>query len=190
MDYIDFKNNYDTHLISDTEGFTNIDEIVIRLFFFQTFITKLLKARENILSQTNNGKLGYFMFSYPGLAWVQYDHNSIRTLYSLVSMKTKAQLYKIYKNTKIKPKLRLHAIAALLIKCGEHFYNLYNGLDKARRFTKDNRLVYIDFVNPFPFIITNKISKKYTGEDIIELHEIALGKRFNSIFPEISQPQQ
>jgi len=183
--YIDFKNNTDDIIsLEPTEEVTALDSIVINLFTCEKFITGLLKARENILSQSNSGKRGYYTFSYPGLGWVQYDHNSIQTIYKLATTKTAIELYKIYESDKINTRLKLHAMAAFIIKNGDNFRNLYNGIVKARKFTQDNRLVYITFTNPFHGIINSSSStKKYTGEELIILHNIGITRRFQSIFP-------
>ena len=184
--YIDFNNNNTDNIISlePIEKVTALDNIVINLFTCEKFIKGLLSARENILSQTNNGKMGYYTFSYPGLGWVQYDHNSIQTIYKLTATKSAIELYKIYNNNKLNKRLQLHAIAAFIIKNGDHFRNLYEGIVKARKFTKDNRLVYITFTNPFHGIInSSSYTKKYTGDELIALYNIGITKRFKSIFP-------
>jgi hypothetical protein len=184
--YIDFKNNQsavDIISLEPTEQVTSLDSIVINLFTCQKLITGLLKARENILSQSNSGKRGYYTFSYPGLGWVQYDHNSIQTIYKLAT-KSKFDLYKITENEKFNVRLRLHAMAAFIIKNGDSFYDLYNGIAKAIKFTKDNRLVYITFANPFYGIISSSMNtKKYSGEELVTLHNIGMSRRFKSIFP-------
>lgn len=186
--YIDFKNkNLTENIICFENKETNtmsLDVIVINLFTCEKYITDLLKARENILSQSNNGKRGYFTFSYPGLGWVQYDHNSIQTIYDLSGKKSKLELYNLYNSDNLSQRLRLHAIAALIIKCGDYFYKLYNGLEKARDFTKDDRLVYISFTNPFEGIInTTNNTKNYSGKEILELYHIGTSKKFQSLFP-------
>ena len=175
--------------------FTELDKIVINFFSCQKYITDLLEAREKILSQSNNGKRGYFTFSYPGLGWVQYDHNSIQEIYKLAEMKSSRELYSIYKDVNINQRLKLHTIAALIIRSGDHFHNLYTGLEKARKFTNDNRLTYITVTNPFYGFVNvsensdlsdlsdlSESSKRYTGEEIIALHNYALNRRFTSLF--------
>ena len=92
--YIDINNNTDDIIsLEPTEEVTALDSIVINLFTCEKFIKGLLLARENILSQSNNGKRGYYTFSYPGLGWVQYDHNSIQTIYKLASTKSKTEIH-------------------------------------------------------------------------------------------------
>jgi hypothetical protein len=128
--------------------------------------------------------MGYYTFSYPNLGWVQYDHNSIKQIYTLSELKSKEELYKIYINPSLPEKLKLHSIAALIIKCSNVFYNLYEGLDKAINTVKENRLVYIQFTNPFyGFIKTSTLTKQYTGEEIISMYNIGITKTFKSIFP-------
>jgi hypothetical protein len=162
----------------------SLDIIVINLFTCKKYITDILKARENILSQSNNGKRGYFTFSYPGLGWVQYDHESIQTIYDLSVKKSKLELYKLYSSDNLPQRLRLHSIASLIIKCGDSFYELYNGLEKARDFTKDDRIVYISFTNPFNTIInTSSNTKNYKGKEILELYYRGTSKIFKSLFP-------
>ncbi len=163
--------------------YTEFEKMVINFFICKKYIIDVLEAREKILSQSNNGKRGYFTFSYPELGWVQYDHNSIQSIYKLAEQKSAQELYYIYKDENIDKRLKLHSMAALIIRCGDHFQNLYNGLEKSRKFTKDNRLVYTTVTNPFfNFANSAESSKKYTGEEIIALHNIGLNKRFTSLF--------
>ena len=174
----------DTSDTSNNDNVTTLDEIVINLYSCEKFITGLLHARENILKQSNNGKNGYYTFSYPGVGWVQYDHNSIQEIYKLSELKSKKELFMLYKNNKLKSRLRLHSVAAIIIKCVDHFNNLYDGIVKSKNLTKDNRLVYITVSNPFHGIIKTDINtKKYTGNEIIELHNIGMSRRFRSLFP-------
>ena len=57
-------------------------------------------------------------------------------------------------------------------------------IEKARKFTKDNRLVYVTVNNPFYGIISSSMNtKKYTGEELINLHNIGMSRGFQSIFP-------
>jgi hypothetical protein len=186
--YIDFKNKNLTENIICFENketkTISLDVIVINLFTCEKYITDILNARENILNQSNNGKRGYFTFSYPGLGWVQYNHDSIQTIYDISCKKSKLELYKLYNNNNLSQQLRLHSIAALIIKCGDYFYKLYNGLEKARNFTKDNLIVYISFTNPFEGIInTTNNTKNYSGKEIIELYNKGISKKFQSLFP-------
>jgi hypothetical protein len=188
--YIDFKKkklDEESSEIVCSEPIDNViklEKMILNFFTCQKFITPFLHARENILSQSNNGKMGYYTFSYPNLGWVQYDHNSIQTIYTLSELKSKEELYKSYINPSLSAKLKLHSIAALIIKCSDVFYNLYEGLEKAREFVKENRLVYITFTNPFyGFIKTSTLTKQYTGEEIISLYNIGLTKKFKSVFP-------
>ena len=186
--YIDFKNKNLTENIlcfeNKESNSISLDKIVINLFTSEKYITYILNARENILNQINNGKKGCFIFSYPGLGCVRYDQYSIQTIYNISSKKSKIELYKMYNNNNLSQKIRLNAIAAFIIKCGNNFYKLYNNLEKARYFTKDNLIIYISFTNPFEGIInTTNNTKNYTGKEIIELYNIGISKTFQSLFP-------
>ena len=183
--FIDFKENIesldDIICIKSNEKIYNIDMLVVNIFSAENLIKGILNARESILTQTNNGKQGYYMFSYPNLGWIQYNHNSIESLYKLSQIKSRDSLYKIYKNNKLNSRLRLHAIASLIIKQKDYFYNLYDGIEKARKFINDNRIVYINFSNPFYGIVkTNTNTKKYTGEELLKLYNIGISNKFNS----------
>ena len=184
--FIDLKKD-ETNLddiidLGSNEKVYSLDMIVVNICSAEKFIKGLLSARENILLQSNNGKRGYYTFSYPNLGWTQYDHNSIQSVYKLSQIKTRYELYKIYKNEKVNLRLRLHSIAAFIIKNGDYFRNLYEGVEKARKFTKDNRLVYITFSNPFHGIInTNMNTKKYTGKELLLLYNIGISKKFTSL---------
>jgi len=183
--FININNDFE-NIISENpiENAIPLDFLVINLFSSQKFIKGILSARENIFSQSRNGKRGYYTFSYPGLGWVQYDHNSIESIYKLTQKKSAYELYNIYSNNKNNKRLRLHSLAAFIISKGDHFYNLYFGVEKAREFTKDNRLIYITFTNPFQGIVnTNINTKKYTGDELISLFNTGIIKQFNGIFP-------
>lgn len=165
------------------ENVMSLDELVINLFTSEKFVKGILKARENILSQSRSGKRGYYTFSYPGIGWVQYDHNSIQSVYKLASMRPKVFLYDSFMNKNKNPRQRLHLLAALIIQTGDYYIKLYSGIEKAREFSRDNRLVYITFENPFRGIIkTQKDFKKYTGEELLNLYNIGISKKFNGIF--------
>ena len=169
--------------LKSNEKVYSLDMIVVNLYSAEKFIKGLLSARENILSQSNNGKRGYYTFSYPTLGWTQYDHISIQSIYKLAQIKSRNDLYKIYRNDKFNQRLRLHAIAAFIIKHEDYFRNLYEGVEKARKFTKDNRLVYITFSNPFQGIINTNINTiKYTGEKLLKLYNIGISRKFKSLF--------
>ena len=183
--YIDFKKllNDDIVYSEPTDNVIKLEDIIINLFTCKKFIIPFLHARENILNQSNNGKMGYYTFSYPNLGWVQYDHNSIQHIYTLSEIKSKEELYKNYINPSIPEKLKLHSIAALIIKCSDVFYNLYEGLEKSRNSVYESRLVYIKFTNPFyGFVKTSTLTKQYTGEEIISMYNIGVAKTFKSIF--------
>ena len=187
MEYydIDFKNdNIENIILSESnENVISLESMVINFFSCEKYIIGILKARETILLQARNGKKGYYTFSYPGLGWVQYDHNSIKMIHKLSFSKTKRYLYDIYNNENISEKIRLHSMAALIIKCSDHFYNLYKGIHTARKFTQDNRIVYINFYNPFDnIILTTHKNKKYTGDEIIKLHNIGISNKSTFLF--------
>lgn len=161
----------------------SLESIIINFFSAERFIKGFLSARENILAQSNDGKRGYYTFSYPNIGWVQYDHNSIKSIYKLSNSKSLIELYNIYQNNTISNRIKVHSIAAFIIKIEDTFRNLYNSVIKARKFTKDNRLFYMTFTNPFQGIInTDVYTKKYTGKEILSLYNIGLSRKFNSLF--------
>lgn len=184
--FLDIKstNNMDDFIyLQSNERVFSLDMIIVNLFSAEKFIKGLLSARENILSQSDSGKHGYYTFSYPNLGWAQYDHNSIQSVYKLANVKSIHELYSIYKNDMYNNRIKLHAVAAFIIKQGDYFRGLYDGVEKARRFTKDNRLVYITFSNPFQGILnTSENNKKYRGEELLALYNIGISRKFKSLF--------
>ena len=158
-----------------------LEKIIINLFTSKTYIISFLDAKENILK---NRIKGYYIFSYPELGSVEYNNSLFQKIYKLSEIKSKEELYKNYKNTKLTKKLRLHSIASLIIKCRYIFNDLYESVDKAKEYIDNNRLYYITFTNPFnSFIKTSKLLQKYTSEEIILMYNTGIKKKFKSIFP-------
>lgn len=158
--------------------------VIINLFAGEGFLRSLYSSRERILTQAREGKKGYYTFSYPKLGWAQYDHVSIETLFRLASARSSLILASIHLNEKNPKKLRLHAIAALLIRCQGLINKLFQETERARDNNYKPRLVSIVFENPFKNIFkTDKDSLTLDGEELIKLQDIGHRMNFTPFLP-------
>jgi hypothetical protein len=162
----------------------SMKHIVLNLFAAERFLTGLFRSREKVLTQAREGKRGYFTFSYPGLGWAQYDHNSIEVLFRLASSRSAYDLAVIHLNEKLPTKHRLHAIAALLIKQQDEITKLYYGARRARNTNYQPRTTVVFFKNPFRGIFyTNQESIMLNGKEIIQLQETGHRLKFQPFIP-------
>lgn len=157
---------------------------VINLFSAEGFLTKLYLARNKILTQAREGKRAFFMFQYPILGWYQYDNKTIEGIYQLSEKKSGTQLAEVHLNEKYSNKIRIHAIAALLIQREDLITKLYHGAKRARLSDYKKRNVSIVFRNPFRDIFsTDKDFVVLNGNQLIKYQNIGHRSRFNPFLP-------
>lgn len=185
-DFIDFKkiDNLDDFITSNIEKKNySLDEIIINIFSAEKCIKGIVTAYEYMLSQIQYGIYGNYIFTYPNLGSIKYDHNSIYNIYKLANSKSLIQLYNIFNNDVYNNNIRLNHIASFIIKHSKYFYYLFNTITKAKKNIKDNKLFYITLTNPFKTIInTRENSKYYEGKELLRLYKIGTSKTFETLF--------
>lgn len=166
-----------------------ISHIIINLFAAQKFLTSFYKARENIMTQAKEGRIGYYTFTYPEIGWTQYDHRSIAALDKLASMKSISELTSIYLNQNVMPTQRLHSIAAILLQCQEEIMKLFDGAERARNNRhKQQHTVTVFFQNPFRSVFySDKTMAILNGKEIIMLQDIGHKLKFKPFIPFITK---
>lgn len=161
-----------------------IERIIINLFSAQRYLTELFRSREKVLTQARDGKYSYYTFTYPGLGWVQYDHNSINYLFRLAASKNPQDLATIHQNKKNSVSIRLHAIAALLIQKQGEITKLYDGARRARDSAYKQKVTVVFFSNPFRNIFySNKNNIMLNGKEVIVYQNIGHRLKFQPFLP-------
>jgi hypothetical protein len=189
----EIENDFETDFIEDVitpENKDNkypvipLEEIIVNLFSGQNFLTKLFIARERILTQLREGKLSYYMFDYPGLGWIQYNHDNIEKVYYLAGIRTGKDLAKIHLDKSVNKKLRLHSIFAILLQREGIIRNLYNTTKRARELNYKSNQVAINFPNPFKDIFpSTKDDIILNGRELIKYQDYGHKLRFKPFIP-------
>ncbi len=149
-------------------------------FSGEKILRGLFTAKTKCIAQSKNV---IYTFEYPGLGSVQYDRPSIEALYRL-SKRSIMDLAFIHQDESLLHVKRLHAIAALLLKCQDKIERLFKGVDVARGFSQDERFSCVFYFNPFSVVYKTDFEMiLLSGKELMSLQDLGHCYTFSAVLP-------